>query len=202
MKKININTLKSAVWVLFVVLILSVFWYVFGTDTYNSENYTYKPDLSTMSMVDNDSEEIDKFIESSSKRPENTCSVDLKAYINKRNGWKTQTLTFTDNGACFSDSTTKTGLVKQTENGVKTDYHSEFTISKDSLNRLYTSGTGAVGVFQFNKEVNALGELDMTGYIFTDNTYKKLAEVYVGKNKAGSLVYKKEIIWGDSNADR
>lgn len=193
------NIIKSAVFALLIVLVLSIFWLIFGRDKYKSSNYEYKIDLSTMSMVDTESNEVDKFLDALSNYDKISCKIDLKAYVNNRNGWKKESITFNqyDKSKCFADIETKTGIIKTVKTGVAQEYKDEFTPNKNNLNRLYTSGTGAIGVFQFEKEVNGLGKLNMTGYILTDNTYHKLAEVYVGKNTSGKLVYKKEIVWGE-----
>lgn len=174
------------------VLAIFIFYKAFTPSEYDASLYEYSVDLSTMKDISLNNEECEKFIVKMNLLPSGMTIVDseLYSYVDGWNGYKKEIITVNDSGICTKEKTVKVGM--NTESSVEYDLVYENEYEFRGLNRLYSSASGYVGIFNFIEENPKLGKLDIIAYVYADSDMNKLAEVIVGKSKiTGMAIYKK-----------
>ena len=187
-----VSKIFSVVILVAAIIAIFIFYKAFTPSEYDASLYSYSVDLSTMRDISLNEEECTKFTEMMNLLPsgDSTINSELYSYVDGWNGYKKEIITINDSGICNKEKTVKVGFNSEKSMEYDILYENEYQLR--GLNRLYSSASGYVGIFNFIEENSTLGNLDMVAYVYADANMKKLAEVLVGKSKStGMAIYKK-----------
>lgn len=198
------NILLRVVSLLVLALVISaclLFFKLFTPDEYDITLYTYNVDTSSMKDVTDKTDLTQEITDIINKYPDGPQRIEVvtHAYVNNRNG-ETQThIDMRDDGICDYDKTAKVSYKtkRSTEKDIRFDNILDYPkMDVNKLNRLYQSAGGYIAIYNFNKRVGDLPELEFMNYVYLDSNKNKLAEIMVAKTlESHKYIYKTEIVY-------
>jgi hypothetical protein len=128
--------------------------------------------------------------------PQLICDTSY-VYVSNHNGMMISWVTVKENGICDVSKVTQVSYKKSKSSEKNLSYESLYPVEKsmDNLNRLYKSAGGYIGVYNYIHS-----NYEVTVYIYMDNNFNKVSEVWSGKTMTDNRwTYKREIVYDVEN---